>query len=224
VTRVAVTTAVGGSVVVAQALISEGLEPVLLPCIEVTPAPDHVLARLRRQASSADLILITSARAVTVTWPLGDMPSTPVAAVGPATARAVEAAGGVVAVTGPDGAAELVSRLDVAGKRVVFPHGRAADPATTVEMARRGAHLYRGAVYDTTPVAPGPDRVEAALFGSPLAVAGWCLSRQLGDLVVGGIGKTTADALHDRGVADPVVPHRPGFAALARALAERMER
>lgn len=223
-TRVAVTTAVEGSGLVADAIAAAGLDPVLLPCIVVTPAPGDVLASLRDQAALADLILITSARAVSMTWPGGNMPPTPVAVVGRATGRAAEAAGGVVAVTGRQGAAQLIARLEVAGKRVVFPHAKATDPGIAAELTRRGATVVSAPAYDTTPIAPGPDRVEAAAFGSPLAVAGWCLSRELDQLLVGAIGETTAGALRHRGVAEPVVPTRPGFPELARAIAERMKR
>ncbi len=221
-TRVAVTTAIEGSEVVAGALAAHGLEPILLPCIAVRPEPESLLDRVRREAAGADLILVTSARAIWITWPCGGMPKVPVAAVGPATAHAVELAGGSVAAVGPSGAAELVAELDVAGRRVVFPHARAADPATEKALITRGAIVRAVAVYETVPVSPGPDPVEGALFGSPLAVAGWSISRDFESVLVGAIGTTTARTLREQGVTDQVVPSRPGFTELVRAMAERL--
>lgn len=221
-TRVAITTSVPESIAVAAAFTGEGLEPVLLPCIMVHPATPEDLALARRQAADADLIVVTSARAVSITWDGASMPDVPVAAVGPGTAGAVREFGGVVVATGPGGAADLVRRLDVDGKRVFFPHARAADPATFEGLTRRGAVLTASEVYDTTPVAPAHDRVDAVAFGSPLAVAGWTSSRDLEGLVVGAIGRTTADAVREAGHPDPVVPASPGFLELARQLARRI--
>lgn len=222
--RVAVTTAQDTARRVGEALVAHDLAPVYLPCISISPSLPPVLERLRADAAAADLIVLTSARAVRVTWPDGHMPDTPVAAVGPGTAEAVRRAGGTVAHVGSAGAASLLDELDVAGATVVFPHARAADPATATGLEERGARVVAGAAYDTIPIAPADDMVDAALFGSPSAVAGWMLRRHLEGLVVAAMGDTTATALRARGADRPVVPAHPGFAAAARALAERMDR
>ena len=222
--RVAVTTAADTARRVADALVAHGFVPVTLPCIAISPSPPDVLDDLRHKAISADLILITSARAVRVTWPHRDMPPVPVAAVGEATAEAVEYAGGRVDTMGSGGASDLIADLEVAGSSIVFPHARAADPATALELERRGATVHAAAAYDTIPIAPDDDKVAAAVFGSPSAVEGWLLRRPLDSLIVAAMGSTTASALRVRGVAHPVVPDRPGFEAVAAALAERMIR
>jgi uroporphyrinogen-III synthase len=222
--RVAVTTTADGAHRVAEALIAHSLVPVLLPCIAISPSPADVLDGIRRQAADTDLIVVTSARAVRVTWPNGDMPPTPVAAVGPATAAAVEDAGGVVHTVGSDGAAALVRGIEVAGMRVVFPHARAADPSTTAALEAKGATVFAAPAYDTIPIAPGDGKVKAAIFGSPSAVDGWLMRRPLDGLIVAAMGNTTATALRVRGVDDPVVPARPGIEELASALAERINR
>ena len=221
--RVAVTTTADTAPRVADALISHGLVPIMLPCIAISPAPPEDLAELRTQASKADLIVVTSARAVRVTWPNGDMPAIPVAVIGPSTAAAVEEAGGVVETIGGGGASELVASLDVEGRFVVFPHARAFDPSTTAGLEGRGAKVYAATVYDTIPIAPNDDKVDAAIFGSPSAIDGWMLRRHLDGMVIGAMGATTASALRVRGVEDPVVPGRPGFEELAEALAERIK-
>ena len=220
--RVAVTTTADAAPRAAEPLIAHGLTPVMLPCISISPGSRAVLTALREEASRADLIVVTSARAVRITWPDGDMPATPVAAVGAATAEAVLEAGGVVKVTGSKGAADLVSELDVTGLRIVFPHARSADHGTDAELERMGARVYAATAYDTIPIAPNDDKVDAAIFGSPSAVDGWLLRRHLDGLVIGAMGPTTASALRVRGVEDPVLPDIPGFDALVAALAERI--
>lgn len=220
--RVAVTTTADAAPRAAEPLIAHGLTPVMLPCISISPGSPAVLAELREEASRADLIVVTSARAVRITWPDGDMPATPVAAVGTATAEAVLDAGGVVRVAGSGGASELVAELDVTGLRIVFPHARSADPATDAELERMGASVFAATAYDTIPIAPNDDKVDAAIFGSPSAVDGWLLRRHLDGLVIGAMGPTTASALRVRGVEDPVLPDTPGFEALVAALAERI--
>lgn len=221
--RVAVTTTADSVPRIAAPLIEHGLMPVMLPCIAISPAPPAVLAALRAEAAKADLIIVTSARAVRITWPDGGMPSTPVAAVGSATAGAVVEAGGTVKVLGSSGASGLVGDLDVTGMRIVFPHARAADPSTDAELERMGASVYAATAYETIPISPGDDKVDAAIFGSPSAVDGWLTRRPLDGLVIGAMGPTTASALRVRGVENPVVPATPGYAELVEALAERIK-
>lgn len=221
-TRVAVTTTADNAHRVGDALVAAGLVPVMLPCISISPSPEEVLVDLRRAAEKADLILVTSARAVRIMWPDGNMPSTPVAAVGSATAEAVVAAGGTLEIVGEAGAAELVADLQVDGLTIAFPHARAADPATTIELERRGATVHGATAYDTIPIAPADDKVKAAVFGSPSAIDGWLLRRHLDGMTIAAMGDTTASALRVRGVSDPVVAERRDLESLARALAARI--
>lgn len=221
-TRVAVTTTADNAHRVGDALVAAGLVPVMLPCISISPSPEGVLVELRTAAEKADLIVVTSARAVRIMWPDGHMPPTPVAAVGSATAEAVTDAGGTVKVVGDGGAAELVAQLDVDGLTIAFPHARAADPATTIELERRGATVHEATAYDTIPIAPADDKVKAAVFGSPSAIDGWLMRRHLDGMTIAAMGETTASALRVRGVSDPVVTDRPDLEALAHALAERI--
>lgn len=221
-TRVAVTTTADNAHRVGDALIAAGLVPVMLPCIAISPSPAHVLVELRRASETADLILVTSARAVRIVWPDGDMPSTPVAAVGATTAEAVTDAGGIVDVVGDAGASELVARLEVDGVTVAFPHARGADPTTAIELERRGATVRGAVAYDTIPIAPDDDKVKAAVFGSPSAIEGWLMRRHLDGMSIAAMGATTASALRVRGVSDPVVADRPDLESLARALADRI--
>lgn len=221
-TRVAVTTTADNAHRVGDALVAAGLVPVMLPCISISPSTEEILVELRRASTKADLILVTSARAVRIVWPDGDMPSTPVAAVGSTTAEAVTDAGGSIEVVGEAGAADLVAQLDVDGLTIAFPHARAADPATTIELERRGATVHAATAYDAIPIAPADDKVKAAVFGSPSAIEGWLLRRHLDGMTIAAMGEKTASALRVRGVSDPVVAARPDLESLAQALAERI--
>lgn len=222
--RVAVTTAVDTAHRVARLLHLDQLEPVMLPCIRIVAAPIEALERLRAAARDADWIVVTSPRAVRVTWPEGGMPSLPVAAVGAAAASAATLAGGRVEVAGKAGAASLLKDLHrlISGKRIAFPHVRSADPATAAGLRAAGAEVVAESVYETVPIAPASDTVDVAIFGSPSAVEGWCRSRSLDGLVVGAIGATTAAALTDRGHPSDVVPERPSFENLVKALTQHL--
>jgi len=212
--RVAVTTARDSADLQAVALREAGLIPVILPCIEVQGGDDP--AAVRRAVDDAEMLVITSARTVRILWPGGGMPQVPVAAVGPSTAKAVKAAGGRVSFVGTGGASELVSLIAdrVRNIHVVFPQARDADPATAVRLRNVGATVETPVAYRTVPVSPGPDPVEAALFGSPSAVAGWTSARTLDGILAVAMGTTTAGALVEGGAADIRVASRPGLSGL----------
>jgi uroporphyrinogen-III synthase len=221
-TRVAVTTELDAAGRIGRLTEEAGLEPVYLPCIRTAVSPPEILDPLRAASRKADWVVCTSQRAVSSMWPTGGMPTRPlVAAVGAATARAVTAAGGRVAVTGTGGAAALreILRGRLAGQVVVFPHARAADPATVEMLRSEGASVVAGPAYETLPVAPANDPVNAVIFGSPSALGGWLLARDLSSLVVAAMGQTTAAALRGSGREPDVVPQVPGAAAVVAALA-----
>ncbi len=222
--RVAVTTAADTAPKVARLLYRDGLEPVMLLCIRIVAAPIEALERLRSAARDADWIVVTSPRAVRVTWPEGGMPPLPVAAVGAEAASAATLAGGRVEVAGEAGAASLLESLHrlVSGKRVAFPHVRNADPATAAGLRAAGAQVVAESVYETIPIPPASDPVDVAIFGSPSAVEGWCRSRSLDGLVIGAIGATTATALINRDHPPDVIPGRPGFENLVKALTHHL--
>lgn len=208
-----------------RSLEDHGLVPVLLPCIRVEAVAPDEIATLRAAAESADWIVITSRRAVQIVWPDADMPDGPsVAAVGATTAEEVARAGGRPVIVGGGGAAALRAELEarLEGCSVVFPHGRAADPATARWLEVRAADLVAGPVYDTIPIAPAQDPVDAVVFGSPSAVDGWRQSRSLTGLVLAVMGTTTATHLESLGYPPDVVPETPGADQLAWTLAAHL--
>lgn len=225
-TDVAVTTSADSFPRWADLLTAAGLEPVSLPCIEVVPASDDELDRARRAAQDADALLLTSPRPVGLLWPEGGMPAVPVAAVGSATAAAVQEAGGVVELVGDTGGDDLVDEWqNVGGRRIVFPHARGSDLDRLDTLESRGARVDRFPVYEASPTAPGPDPVDAAVFASPSAVEGWLISRSLNELrVVGAIGATTAEAISQAGGDADAVADVPSAEVLVEALLAALER
>lgn len=220
--RVAVTTTPDRFDRLAGRLRRLGLEPVGLACIEVIAASGDVLGQARERAGSADWLVMTSARAVEVLWPHGGMPMIPAAAVGPSTAAAVSAAGGLLEMVGDRGATALARHLGkvASGRTVFFPHASGAGTAIADALTAVGAVVDAAPVYETRPIPPGDSHVDAVMFGSPSAVDGWLLSRELDGLVVAVIGETTAAALAGKGRAPDVLARRPSFDLLSRSIAE----
>lgn len=224
--RVAVTTSPDAAERWTRLLRDAGFDPVELPCIQVRLADQPALDRLRVEAESADLLLLTSPRAVRALWPDGGMPPVRCAVVGSATGDAVTAAGGDVALVGSAGGDQLVDELEgqVEGTRIVFAHAGATDPVRAERLRSAGAEVVRGVAYETVPIPPAYDAVEAALFGSPSAVEGWRIARDLEDVaVVGAMGPTTAAALSRVGREPDIVPESPSVRALVNELVAHQE-
>jgi len=222
--RVALTTTADRASGLAAMALGQGLQPVILPCIEVVPAPPAVLDEARRSAAGADWLLVTSSRTVEYLWPEGCLPGIEVAAVGPQTAAAVARAGGEVSLVGASDATSLIAELSslVEDKTVCFPHGRGSDLSKVSMLEKAAASMSTWEVYATKPVPPALDPVDAAAFGSPSAVEGWFQARGLQEIVVAAIGGTTGAALYERGHHADVVPERPDYAELLERLCTRM--
>jgi uroporphyrinogen III methyltransferase / synthase len=208
-----------------------GAEPVLVPTIRIQPpgdpAPlDDALRRLERY----DWLVVTSANAVPQLWArldtLGLDPARlawpDVAAIGPATAQALEERGVRPALVPAEHVAEalfaaLDDRVRLRGARILLPQGNLARPVLADRLREAGARVDAVIAYET--VRPSGD--EAALSGSFDAVTFTSAStaRNFADLfddplaAIGGaavvcIGPVTAAAAQEVGlpvhaVADP---------------------
>ncbi len=217
--RLGLTTTVDRISTLTPAVLELGFDPVALPCIRIDAVPggaDSVAAATR----DADAVVITSARSAEI---LGSaaMPDIPIIVVGPQTAAAVERHGGTVALVGSGGVQQLArdARQILTGKDLVLvgASNTTRESAAALEMA--GCTVRAIELYTTVPVAPANDAVDAVAFGSPTAVTGWLISRDLSELVVGAIGRTTAAALRGHGVEPDVVPDQPGFITMIEQLA-----
>lgn len=204
---------------VASIYAGQGLDPLPVPCMRVEPGGPDVLVDARKASSSADLLLITSARTVDLLWPDQPMPGVDIAAVGEATAAAVAGAGGRVVVAGRSGLLGLIEMLaDRLGDgRVVFPHAGRVGLVASRRLRELAPGLEEHVVYRTVPVAPRLTPVGATVFASPSAVQGWLMTRDFDDVVVAVIGETTRAAVARHRSPDVVAP-RPSHRALAMTL------
>jgi uroporphyrinogen-III synthase len=218
--RVAVTTSDDRYDQIAGPLGVAGCDPVRLPCIQVTVADSDTVAQVRSQAERSDLVVLTSQRPVSIVWPDG-MDGISVLAVGHSTAEVAQRAGATIVGVGAGGGLELATLLasTLASKRVLYPHASGASAATQIMLGRSAAEVAAYEIYQVGSVPPGDDQVDAAMFASPSAVAGWVSSRSLEGILVAAIGGTTSTALREHGVTPDVVPERPGFLGLIAATA-----
>ncbi len=196
-------------------------DAVPLPCIRVDVTPGGV-ASLAAAVSDADVLVITSARTVEILGSAG-LPQLPIVAVGPATANAVEDAGGDVVWTGSDGIRRLADEAQglLVDRRIIVAGASNTASESVEQLGRTARSIVSVPLYVTVPVAPADDPVDAVIFGSPTAVVGWLMSRELSHLMIGAIGGTTAAALRERGVEPDVVPEGPGFTNTIEGMAAR---
>ena len=163
-----------------------GVDPILFPTIEIAPLDDvaELDAAIAKQ-DSYHWIIFTSVNGVAAFWERLDVlgtclsPAVRAAAIGPATAQALEKRG-VHAEFIPDEyvAEALAAGIgDVAGQQILLPRADIARETLAVELTRRGAIVREVTAYRTLPTTP--DRqgltemrsgVDAVTFTSSSAV------------------------------------------------------
>jgi uroporphyrinogen-III synthase len=154
---------------------SEGASTLRLPVIDIKSAGDwRALAARLGALEKFDVVIFTSANSVRFGAPLlGQKRDLNLAAIGPATARALNQAGYRVAVQ-PNGDFDSESllnhpRLDqMAGRRVLIVKGIDGRGALERELVRRGAEVITADVYQRVPASPGQAALAALLerFGA----------------------------------------------------------
>jgi uroporphyrinogen-III synthase len=133
---------------------SAGATVVRLPAIRINPIGDaHEIAARIGSLEDFDLVIFTSANAVRFAAPLLESQRNPtLAAIGPATARALEQAGHRVTVS-PAGVSDTEHLLlhpalaNPAGRRVLIVKGMHGRELLQEELTRLGAHVVIAAVY-----------------------------------------------------------------------------
>lgn len=144
-----------------------GAEPIVFPTIEIAPLEDSsALDEAIRNLAQYQWIIFTSVNGVKAFWerlnPTGlkDLSGFVgrLAAIGPATARALESYGVTVTLIPDEYVAEsIVDNIgEVRGQRILLPRADIAREALAIELQQRGAIVDEIAAYHTLPAAPDP--------------------------------------------------------------------
>jgi uroporphyrinogen-III synthase len=181
--RVVVTRAEGQAAELVRELAARGAVAVALPVIAIADPPrwDEVDAALRRAAAGAyEWALFTSVNAVERVMRRAQatphaFATVPVAAVGPATERALRAHGILPALVPPRHTGEeLVSRLGKGRGRVLLPRVEGGPRALVDELAAAGWAVDEVTAYRNLPADPGPELegVRAGCFDAVVLTSG----------------------------------------------------
>ena len=242
-----VTRPAGSAAGTALALVDRGIVPCLVPTIRRTPMEPSAVAALVGSIEPGDWVVATSAYAVEVLLDGAHAIGVDLAAgsrgvrwaaVGPATARALELAG-IRTAFRPDretGAA-LAATLPIdAGASVVLPAGDLADRALAEGLSARGARVRQATIYRTAAGEGTADALAAALERRPVAVTlaspsaaqglvrladalGASARAAVRAIPVVEIGPTTSDRASELGLSVAATARQTGPAATADAVA-----
>jgi uroporphyrinogen-III synthase len=151
---------------------TQGASTLRLPAVEIRPVGNRRETAARLGAlENFDVIIFTSANAVRFGASLLDQKrDLTLAAIGPATARALNLAGYRVAVQPRDNFDSegllLHPKLEhPAGGRILIIKGAGGRSLLEQELAHRGAAVVAADVYERVPAAPSPEQLAAALDG-----------------------------------------------------------
>lgn len=237
--RVIVTRAAHQAGELVAALKREGARVELLPLIEIAPPNDpEPLERAATEIASYDWLVLTSPNAVAAFLPRLRQDAPRIAAVGPATAAAVQAVLGtnVEMVVAPKSDAEgLVERLGsdlVPGVQVLVPQADDARPTLVDGLRNAGAVVTRVDAYSKRLPEDAAfraaelfvERLAWVTFTSPriarhffeLLGNDWPARRH--ELRAVAIGRVTRRALVEHGVEDVVMAAEPTPEAMVRAM------
>jgi uroporphyrinogen-III synthase len=151
----------------AERVAAAGGQPLLLPTLAIEPIDLDADARRQRIPDDFDWTIYTSSNAVEAS--LAQLPPptrTRVAAVGHATARTLRQHGIAVAAvptttSDSEGLLALDCFADLRGRRVLILKGRGGRTLLREELARRGAEVVLGDVYERRRAVAGPAALDA---------------------------------------------------------------
>jgi len=240
--RVVITRPRAQATALADRLSALGAEPIIFPTIKIAPVDDYgPLDAVLRQLNDYHWLIFTSANAVAIFWErLGGQLAAPVAvrfaAVGPATARALEQRGHPPTFIPDEYVAEALSAGlgDVSGQHILLPHAELAREVLADDLRRRGATVDEIAIYRTLPAASDPAGlaelqrgVDAITFTSASAARNF-VQLTSGHLlavrraVIACIGPVTAAAAREAGLPVDVVAVDYTLDGLVAALARHL--
>jgi uroporphyrinogen-III synthase len=144
-----------------------GAYPIVLPTIKIAPLADtSLLDQAIRDLSQYRWLIFTSVNGVKAVWERLNLTGLEglsgftghIAAIGPATAQALEAHNITVTLIPDEYVAEsIVEKIgDVRGQRILLPRADMAREALALALQKRGASVDEVAAYRTLTVAPDP--------------------------------------------------------------------
>jgi uroporphyrinogen-III synthase len=222
-----------------------GMQPVCFPTIEIVPPQDlAALDDAVAQVGHFDWVVFTSVNGVSAfverlraagKQPVDAFAGVQVAAIGPATAGALDAYGVRARAVPEEYVAERIPDAlgELYGKRVLLPRARIARKALAIELRRRGAIVHEVAAYDTRAVWPGPEAwaalrqgVDVMTFTSSSTVREFValLAEQpdisLAQTLVACIGPITAQTAREYGLHVDIVARVYTMSGLVQAIAD----
>lgn len=245
--RIAITRPKHKAATFADLLRAEGAEPILIPTIAIEPPRDPApLDAALRDLARFDWVIITSANTVTHIWQrlaaasLHAPPATwpPVAAIGPATAKALRARGIEPTLIPAQHIAEalfaaLDRHADLRGARVLLPQGNLARPVLADLLREAGADVTAVIAYENVQPEIDPtalaEPLDAITFTSSSTARNFAARFEephtaLGDALVACIGPVTADTVRELGLPVHVVAEPHTVEGLVAALRTAFER
>ncbi len=230
--RVAVTRTRDGNSALADLLRARGAEVLEVPLIRFEPSGGPALYRRLSALAEYTWVVLTSNQAVEALFAhLEEMGQDArafgrarVAAVGPSTARSLEARGiRPDFVPGTPGAAHLAAELPIPpGARVLHPTSQLAEDALEDGLAARGVTVERAELYRTEPATPSAEALEALRGADVITLASGSAARFFADLAgtdftVAVMGPQTEAAARAAGFRRVVVAREPSLEALVAA-------
>lgn len=220
-----------------------GAIPIQFPTIEIAPQDDYA-ALDKAIAGLADYqwIIFTSVNGVSAFWQRLEVTGRAsdaldgirVAAIGPATARALEKQRIAAQFIPDEYVAEAIVKGigDVRGQCILLPRADIAREALAVELERRGAHVQEIAAYRTAPATPDPHGlaelqrgVEAITFTSSSTARNFValVGRKTFGAAVACIGPITAQTVRELGLPVNVMATEYTMDGLVAALVKYYE-
>ncbi|MFC1966487.1 uroporphyrinogen-III C-methyltransferase [Chloroflexota bacterium] len=245
--RILVTRARHQASILSRLLAEEGAQPIELPAIDIQAVADtKELDRALSNLSGYQWLVFTSVNGVAALWQRlyglkmdsRALNGLKVVAIGPATAKALEAQGVV-----PDYIPEIytsegiiagLKRFNIAGQRFLLPRADIADKYLVQEISRLGAEVHEIAAYQTVPTTETISKAKQMLVSGEIDVITFTSSSTVSNLMtafsgelpaingvkIACIGHKTADTTARAGLKVDIIAREQTIPGLVAAIEE----
>ena len=240
--RILVTRPRAQAAVLCDKLSAQGAAPIVFPTIEIALLDDYaVLDHAIRQLAQYQWLIFTSVNGVKAFWDRLNLTGFQnllgftgrIAAIGPATASALQAHDVTITLIPDEYVAEsIVENIGaVRGQHILLPRADIAREALAVELQKRGAIVDEIAAYRTLPAQPDPDglrelqcSVDVITFTSSSTVRNFVAlvgeDAILPGAIIACIGPITADTAREFGLRVAVMAAEYTMDGLVAALVD----